>query len=413
MTLSRRTFLTSGLGLLSLYLSPSELFEMIAPQAAAQPRAAGNKVLVVVQLGGGNDGLNTVVPYGNGSYYQARPNLAIAQDQVLALNGQIGLNPNLKGIAQLYGDGKVAIIQSVGYPSPNRSHFRSMEIWQTAEPTKIADRGWLGKYLDFAVSGDQGKNNFPAINVDAVLPKSLTSAKVAVPSVNSVYDFRFKTDPRYMEDRRAQIAALTEIYKDFSSPRPNSELLRQAGLEARESSDYLLKVVRNYKGSVQYPKDNFAENLKFISQMITGGVNSRIYTVSLDGFDTHTNQTRTQTNLLKHLSDALYAFQTDLQMHGVDKDVVTLVFSEFGRRVSENGGRGTDHGTAGPVFIIGSSVKGGIYGDSPVLSSLDDGDLRYRTDFRTVYATILDRWLDADSRQILGANYGDLALFNT
>jgi uncharacterized protein (DUF1501 family) len=413
MTVSRRTFMKSSLGLLGLCLSPSEIFTMLAPGAGAQARTPGSKILVLVQLGGGNDGLNTVVPYGYGAYYQARPSLAIAQAEVLPLTGQIGLNPNLKGLADLYKSGKLAVVQAVGYPNPNRSHFRSMEIWQTAEPSKIADRGWLGKYLDLAVEGKQGKNNFPAINVDPILPKTLTSAKVAVPSVNSVYDFRFKTDPRYMEDRRAQIAAFNDIYKDFPSTRPHTELLRQAGLEARESSDYLLKVVRNYKGSVQYPRDNFAENLKFIAQMITGGVNSRIYTVSLDGFDTHTNQSRTQTNLLKHLSEALSAFQKDLEAQGVSQDVVTLVFSEFGRRVSENGGRGTDHGTAEPLFIIGSNVKGGIYGDHPELTRLDDGDLRYKIDFRTIYATMLDRWLGADSRQILGASYGSLEFIKT
>ncbi len=411
MDITRRNFIKGGIGLLGgLCMSQSQLLALAAQAATSAPRASGKKVLVIVQLGGGNDGLNTVVPFGIGSYYQLRPTLAVAQDQVLPVTNVIGFNPNLSGFSDLYKNGKLALLQGVGYPNPNRSHFRSMEIWQTADPTKIADEGWLGKYLDYAcpASAAGSSLSFPAINVNPSLPKSLLSSKVVVPSVDSIYDFRFKTDPRYVEDRKTQIQAFNDIYGSFPSNRPYVDLLRKVGLDAREASDYLLKVVRNYKGTVDYPNNGFANSLKFIAQMITGGVNSSIYNVNLDGFDTHANQVRTQNNLLKQLGSGLAAFQADLEGHNVDKDVLVMVFTEFGRRVAENGGHGTDHGTAEPMFIIGSGVKGGVYGDNPDLTRLDEGDLRYKIDFRCVYATILDRWMQADSRQVLGAHFDQI-----
>lgn len=410
MGISRREFISSGLGLLSLCWTRPEMLVMAA-QAAESPRQLGkSKILVLVQLSGGNDGLNTVIPYFNGAYYDARPTLAIAQEKVLRLDGKVGLNPSMTGIVDLYRRGKVAVVQAVGYPNPNRSHFRSMEIWQTAQPDKIADYGWLGNYLDHACS-DKSDTIFAAINTDATLPRSLLARRVSVPSVNNVYDFRFKTDPRYLEDRQTQVSTFNDIYRDYSSQRPHAELLRKVGMDARNASEHLLKVVRSYKGSVQYPNSEFAESLKFVSQMICGGVSAKVYNVSLDGFDTHTNQSRTQAGLLKKLSEGLAAFQSDLEAHGVDSDVVTLVFSEFGRRVAENGGKGTDHGTAAPVLVIGSRVKSGIYSDHPDLGRLDDGDLRYKIDFRTIYASILDRWMNADSRQVLGGHFGSLPIF--
>jgi len=411
MVISRRKFLSGSLGTLSLCLTQPDLLALAAQAANLAPRAGGTgKILVIVQMAGGNDGLNTVVPYAEGNYYQARPQLAIQASEALPLNGQLGLNPNLAGFIELFKQGKLAIVQAVGYPHPNRSHFRSMEIWQTAQPDRIGDTGWLGRYLDLVVAETHGKpaNLLPAVNVDPLLPKSLSASKVIVPSVDNVRDFRFRTDPRFQADRQAQVAAFKDIYTSFKLNRPNVDLLRQVGLDANEASDLLLKSVRSYKGSVSYPANQFAERLRFIAQMIAGGVNSRVYNISLSGFDTHVNQTRTQNGLLKQLSDGLLAFQQDLEAHAVDKDVVVLTVSEFGRRVAENGGRGTDHGTAAPLFVIGSSIKGGIYGDSASLSYLDQGDLKYKIDFRCVYGTILDRWLNADSRQILGANFDHL-----
>ncbi len=409
MKLSRRQFITSGVGVV---LSSSQILALAARAANFEPRRIGSsKILVVVQLAGGNDGLNTVVPYGMGEYYQLRPNIAIPAGQVLPLSNTIGLHPNMSALSDVYRHGKLAVALGVGYPNPNRSHFRSIEIWQTAEPAKMASTGWLGRYLDATAnsSGATLSNKlFPAINVDPTLPKTLAGDRVIVPSVSDVNQFRFSTDAHYRLDKQQQIDAFNNIYSSFDLNRPSAQLLREIGLDAMQASDYLVKVVSKYKSTVKYPDNGFGRGMKFIAQMITAGVDASIYNISLGGFDTHANQLRVQPNLLKQFSDSLAAFQKDMEEHGVDKDVMLFSFSEFGRRVAENGGRGTDHGTAEPVFIMGSAVKGGIYGDYPSLSNLDQGDLKYNIDFRTIYATFLDRWLAVDSRQVLGAKFENL-----
>lgn len=229
--------------------------------------------------------------------------------------------------------------------------------------------------------------------------------KIVVPSVNNIYEFRFRTDPHFRKDHDQQLKAFNDLYSDFDSKRAHADILRKAGLEANQASDSLLNIVKSYKSTVKYPSGRLGDGLKFISQMISGGVTAPVFTVSLDGFDTHANQQRVQAGLLKQLSDALLAFQTDLKAHLLDGKVVTLVFSEFGRRVQENSGKGTDHGTAEPMFMVGSAIKGGIYGEHPSLTALDNGDLKYTVDFRTVYATVLESWLGADSAQVLGKRF--------
>lgn len=408
MEISRRKFITNGVGVL---LSSSQLFSLAARAASFEPRKIGaSKILVVIQMAGGNDGLNTVIPYGFGQYYQLRPNLAIKPNEVLPLTGTVGLHPGMTGLNDLYKDGKLAIALGVGYPNPNRSHFRSIEIWQTGEPEKISNTGWIGRYLDESsqAGGSPSKRLFPAINVDPMLPKSLSADRVIVPSVSDVNQFKFNTDVHYQLDRQKQIEAFNRIYSSFEIDRPSARLLQEVGLDAMQASDYLLKVVKNYKSDVTYPDNGFGRSMKFIAQMITAGVDARVYNLSLGGFDTHANQLRTQAGLLKQFSDSLCAFQKDLEHHGVDQDVMLIAFTEFGRRVAENNGRGTDHGTAEPVFIMGSKVKGGLYGDYPSLTNLDSGDLKFAIDFRHIYSTCIDRWLGADSRQILGARFDNL-----
>jgi uncharacterized protein (DUF1501 family) len=407
MTISRRKFLQSGLGLMAMYMSAPQLLTLAARAATYKPRKPGeSKILVVIQMGGGNDGLNTVIPFNAGEYYAARPVIGIKPDKVLKVDNNVGFNPNMDALHALHQSGKVAVIQGVGYPNPNRSHFRSIEIWQTANPDKIVETGWLGRYLDYTCSADDSAANlFAAVNVEPTLPKTLAAQKVLVPSVNNVFDFKFRTDPEYAADREAQVKTFNQIYESFELKRPQVELLREAGAEANKASEYLQKIVRSYKSDVKYPANNFGNGLKFIAQMIAGGVNSRIYTVNLDGFDTHTNQLGVQNRLLKQFSDGVGAFYRDLEAHGLQDDVVIFAFSEFGRRVAENNGRGTDHGTAAPVWVIGSQVKGGVYGDHPSLTSLDAGDLRYKIDFRNIYATLLEKWMGADSKAVLGQNF--------
>jgi uncharacterized protein (DUF1501 family) len=409
MKVSRRKFISYSAGLI---LSSSHLFSLAARAATFAERKIGSsKILVVLQMSGGNDGLNTVIPYGFSQYYQLRPNIAIKPDNVLPLTGTIGLHPNMTALKDLYQSGKLAIILGVGYPNPNRSHFRSMDIWQTAEPERIADTGWIGRYLDLSASKDSSVSNrlFPAINVDSVLPKSLFAQNVVVPSIANINQFRFTADAHYQIDRQSQIDAFNKIYADFELDHPNCQLLKEVGIDAMQASDYLASVVKNYKSDVSYPDSGLARSLKFIAQMITAGVDCRVYNVTLGGFDTHAGQNRTQDMLLKQVSDALAAFQRDLEHHQADNDVIVLAFSEFGRRVGENYGRGTDHGTAEPVFLLGSGVRGGLYGTYPSLASLDNGDLIFGIDFRNIYATLADRWLKADSQEILGNRFEHIA----
>jgi uncharacterized protein (DUF1501 family) len=407
MSISRRTFLKAGLGATSIILGPPHFLGLAAKAANFDARKIGkSKILVTVQLAGGNDGINTVIPYADGQYYKVRPALAIPQKDVLHLNNQIGLHPNMTGMEDLFKQGKLAVILGAGYPNPNRSHFRSIEIWQTADPEKIIETGWLGRYLDLS-RGHFAEIDYPlpAVNVDSSLPKTLSATEVVVPSVANVYDFKFSTDQHYQQDRKYQLDVFRDVYAKLDNNRSDIQLLKKVGLDSIEAADYLLKVVQNYKSDVVYPANGFGNQMKFIAQMITAGVKSQLYNVSLGGFDTHAGQLNAQGNLLKTLSQGIAAFQKDLEAHHVDEDVMVMTFSEFGRRVAENGGRGTDHGTAEPMFIVSSAIKGGIYGDYPSLTNLDNGDLKYSVDFRKVYATILDRWFGADSREVLGANY--------
>lgn len=411
MSISRRDLIKNGLGALILSFGANEFFSLAAQASNLAPRKQGSsKILVAVQLSGGNDGLNTIVPYNQGAYYQARPMIGIKPDKVLPLNNELGFHPSMAALHGLYKNGKVAVIQAVGYPSPNRSHFRSIEIWQTGEPDKISDTGWLGRYLDLSCAGKD--DLFPAVNVDPMLPKTLFGSRVNVPSVSNINDFRFLTDPQFKPDRDVQIKAFNDIYDSFNLKRPHMDLLRKAGMDANLASDQLHQLVQKYSSKTSYPNGSFGNSMKFIAQMITGGLNCSVYGASLDGFDTHTNQPGQQDRLLKQLSDGLSAFHEDLKAKQLDDDVIVMVFSEFGRRVAENGGRGTDHGTASNVILLGSALKGGIYGSPASLSDLDAGDLKYRTDFRSIYATLLNGWLPCDSKAVLGQRFEDLGFIS-
>lgn len=410
MRIPRRTFLQGGLGLLSLALPASELIALAAQSVAAAPRVPGGKILVVVQLAGGVDGLNMVIPYADDAYLKARPQIGIKPKDALQLTDKIALHPSMSELQKMYKAGSLAIVQGVGYPEPNRSHFRSIEIWQTAEPRKVKESGWLGRYLDLTCSEKTRMENiFPAINVDPILPKTLSAERVIVPSVNNISTFTFKGN----SDRDAQLEVFNDIYRDFKLPRPYIHQLRDIGLNTTKASDYMNDLVKKYKSTVDYPNNGFGKSMKFIAQLITGGVNCQLYNVTLGGFDTHTNEQRQHDTLFRQLSQGINALYSDLAAAGLDKDVVLMTFSEFGRRVAENGGRGTDHGTALPMLIAGPSVQGGLVGDHPSLTDLDSGDLKYKIDFRCVYATLLDKWLGASSKQVLGDKYDTLDLIKT
>lgn len=401
---SRRHFLALSLLTMTGLAQPAALAGRMLEDKSGRRRC-----LVVLTLSGGNDGLNTVVPYGMGRYYDLRPKLAVKGETVLPLDGMVGLNPSMGELAALYKEGKLAVVQGVGYPEPNRSHFRSIEIWQTAQPDIIGDTGWLGRYLDLQDKSDLASRMLAAVNIDPVLPKSLLARKVTVPSVYDLGDFRFKVDSHYQNDRERQLSCFRDIYKDYQFKGALAGQLVKTGLAASAASEKLHKLTADAaaKSSAAYPDGRLSASLRLIAQMVAGQVGARVYTLQMDGFDTHANQSRTHNSLLGNLSRSLKAFLDDLESRGVADDVLVLVHSEFGRRAQENDGRGTDHGAAAPCFVLGKGVKGGLYGEHPELAAnkLVQGDLGFKTDFRSVYAALLEDWLGSDARAILGRSF--------
>ncbi|WP_018132230.1 DUF1501 domain-containing protein [Effusibacillus pohliae] len=402
MDMTRREFLKkSGLTLLVLGMSGS--LGYWGWRHVFGEADTGNNILVVVQLSGGNDGLNTVIPYGIGTYYDKRPTLGIAQKEVLPLHNQIGLHPSLTGLKDLYGRGKLAIIQGVGYPNPNRSHFRSMEIWQTAVPDKTnVTTGWLGRYLD--VTQRQTVNPLLGLSVGSP-SKIFLAQKSDVPAIDNVAQFRFLVKGAAAERERR----LDVLRKMYSGGDGMLRMVGEKGITALQASEKVQATVKPSSATDAYPKKSkFAENLRLIADLIGAGLGTKTYFTQLGGFDDHSREKEQHAALLKELDSCLHAFYQDLEKRGAVDRVAVLVYSEFGRRVQENASGGTDHGTAGPVFVLGGKVKGGLYGEMPSLASLDNGDLKYTVDFRSVYATLLDRWLNAPSQEILGGTFETL-----
>jgi uncharacterized protein (DUF1501 family) len=422
--LSRRAFLKRGgialaalgtLGPLAVLAArggnPLQLIDPPAaaaatPTAAAAP-AAASRVLVIVQLAGGNDGLNTVVPYQQGAYYDLRPSIAIAQKDVLPLPEGVGLNPALAGIHTLYQQQQVAIVQGVGYPQPNLSHFRSMQIWETAQPTQNGYTGWLGRYLDTA----QRANPLEAVAIGASVPLAMQGANVAPPAIEAVSAFDLRTDPRFPDDRTALLNALASMYSGAPAEPATFALVRGATTDAYASAAAVQQAAGGYRPATPYPATPLGRQLELVAQLIAGGLPTRIYYTVLGGFDDHANEHTGYAHLLQQLGDAVGAFFADLKGHGLDQRVTLMTWSEFGRRAKENASGGTDHGTAAPLFVVGPGVRGGLYGEQPSVTNLDyDGNLKYDTDFRQVYATMLQDWLATDSAGILGGSFPTLGL---
>lgn len=417
--ITRRDLLKRGVTFLSLSLMSRYMMMQVNPSydsvfAQASTVAGSDKLLVIVQLNGGNDGLNTLIPYQNDLYYQARPRLAVPQEQVLPLdeNLGVGLHPKLVNLKKLYDSGRLAIVQGVGYPNANRSHFRSTDIWMSAQPEKVVGTGWIGRYLDHSIARFHGAS-FPAANVQGTLPLTLRGNQVVVPSIQNLENYQFQTDARYPQDRERQLATFQQIHSRTTvADDPYLGFLVNSGLKAVESAADLQEAAAKYTSSIQYPTDPFGQALKLVSQIITGGLGTQVMHVAIGGFDTHANQNTDNVNqplLLQYVDAGLDAFYRDLVEHNIADDVVIMTFSEFGRRVRENGSQGTDHGTAAPMFIIGNKVRGGLHSEYPSLSQLDsNGDLIHTVDFRQVYATILEDWLQADSKEILEGSFEKL-----
>lgn len=363
----------------------------------AGDRPEGAKTLVVVTLYGGNDGLNTVIPYADSAYQDARPELAYDGGEVLRLDDATGLNPALKGLHELFGGKKLAIVRGVGYPKPDRSHFRSMDIWQTANPERPGNTGWIGRWLDGA-----GGDPRLAVSFEKVLPPLLAGERSAGAVIGAA---DVKLPRAVTADALAGFAApsagepplqarAAACFGDLARVREMAQQVKDADTDVGGDDE---KVPATGTGGLA----GLQAQLDLVAQCIEAGVSTRMFSVSLGGFDTHADERDLQETLLSYLDKGLTAFYRRISAHPAGKGVVVLVYSEFGRRVRANASDGTDHGTASNVFVLGESIPGGLYGEQPSLTDLDDGDLKYTTDFRDVYASALDRVLQADPQAAL------------
>ena len=360
---------------------------------------SGNKKLVVIQLSGGNDGLNTIIPHYNDIYYQLRPSISIGDDEAIKIHENFSLNPGLEAIQPLYDNGEWAIINNVGYPNPDRSHFRSMDIWHTASGSdKYLQSGWIGRYLDHNCSGSGDAHK--ALEINDELSLALKGKEYNGFVMNDVNTLKNSLKNPFLND--------TEHQEDSNG---NLNYLYKVLADTRQSADYLYEKSKIYRSKVDYPLGKFSKSLKMISELINSGNDSTIYYASLSGFDTHVFQMGKQKRLLKTYAEAVSAFIEDLKQNDQMDDVLIMTFSEFGRRVKQNASNGTDHGTANNVFIMGNNLKkAGMYSSEIDLEDLDDGDLKYKVDFRSVYADIIQNWMKADSKKILLEDFSPLGI---
>jgi len=363
-------------------------------------------VLVVLQMTGAYDALNTFIPYSDPHYNDYRKVVNIAPEDVLAVDDKVGFHPAMAPIKDMYDQGKVAVLQGIGYPNPNRSHFRSLDIWHTAEPEKTISEGWLGKTIREL---DPNKENIlTAVNFGRGLPRALAAPGVSVASVGDLSNYGVLTGIQGADDRTEALDIFARMYAPMIGTGVVSEYLSQTGLDALRGADILSEAPKNYSSSVEYGGSPFAQWLKNIAQVHFSDYGTRIlYTgVNPGTFDTHANENVTLPKLWGDVSNAIGDFYQDLKEHDANEEVVILLFTEFGRRVQENGS-GTDHGSGSVAFMIGDGVKGGLYGEYPSLEpeKLDSGDLHWNNDFRRTYATILEKWMGLDANPILGGTY--------
>jgi len=394
MLIKRREFMQVGSLATASLMLPKFLKAFESPRMVPP----GNKVVVVIQFSGGNDGLNTVIPIQNDIYHNARPKLGITKDIALPLTDEVGLNPALIGLKELYDDGSLGILNSVGYPNPDRSHFRSMDIWQTASNSnEYLTTGWIGRYLDAQCSGCDKPTQ--ALEIDDILSLALKGEN------NNGLAFK---DPR-----RLYSSSNEKYFKDINASHQSGEetadYLYKTMSETLNSADYIFQQSKLHPTAETYPNSELGKNLKTIASLILSDINTKLYYVSLGSFDTHVNQDGQQKRLFTEFSDAIKAFSSDLKKNNRFDDVLMCTFSEFGRRVSQNASGGTDHGTANNIFLISGGLKEkGIINPMPDLSDLQDGDLKYKIDFKSVYATVLNKWMGMDDKAILNDQYENL-----
>ena len=390
--INRRNFLKSGSLAAATMLVPRFLKAFEGNSLVPK-----DKTLVIVQLSGGNDGLNTVIPYRNDIYYQLRPQLGIKRENALRLTDEQGLHPALSGLKALYDQGDLAVLNGVGYPNPDRSHFRSMDIWQSASDSdRFVSSGWVSRYLDAECDGCAKPT--AAIEMDDTLSLAVKGER--------------QRGLAFKDPSKLFAASHDPYFRSLASQHPetgghdNVEYLYKTLADTISSADYLLKQSKIYKSQAEYPNVEFGRGLKTIAELIISNTNTRVYYISLGSFDTHVGQQQRQQRLLTQLGDGLNAFAGDLKKNGRFDDVMVMTFSEFGRRVAQNASAGTDHGTANCMFLLsGGLKKKGILNAPPQLTNLDQGDLKFKVDFKDVYATLLRQWLQADDRKVLGGKH--------
>jgi len=410
MNLSRRLFIRDGVATVTLGLAaPAFLAEI------AQAQSIPGRRLVVVYLAGGNDALNTLVPYQDASYYSRRPTIAIPAGQVLqvgtdAAGRALGLHPRLTALRSIFDQGRLALVQRTGYANSSRSHFEGGDIWGTANPQNSTGSGWLGRYLDTL---PRPVDALAAWNTTDETPRALKSAITGVPAIANAATYNFSSPNQGVAAQQERNTA--EVMASNLAPgRPHLALLNGANLGAIETLDRVAQA-RTYTPTVAYPNNGFALALRTVAGAIVKGIGSKVYWVSTGGYDTHAQQGANgggaYANLMGTLGDGLGAFYTDMRNQGLSNDTTVIVFSEFSRRISENGSGGTDHGAAGVMMVLGGSVRGGLHGTSPSLApgnpTLENssGDVHYETDFRSVYATLLDNWLGVSSVSVLNGDF--------
>lgn len=399
--LSRRDVVKRG-GLIAIGLTAPRWLSSIAHadvlRQAKGGKATGNTVLVVCQLSGGNDGLNTVVPYADPKYHSLRPTLGLKDDAVLKIDEHMGFHPSLSKLSELYKKGKVAVIQSVGYPKPNRSHFASMDIWQSASPDRQLRYGWIGRHFDSQIAKGS-LNPVVAIGLSTEKPLALAGKHASIPCFASLVDIQ-----SMVGDPDAE-RMLRQIQGTAAAPGSNLAVVQQANKSALDAMAVLSKQLEKFTPQQTYGNDPFGVGFKQIAQLVATSPQTRVIYFSTGGFDTHARQAETHAKLLENFSNAVSAFQQEIEDAGHADRVIVLVFSEFGRRSFENASGGTDHGAAAPMFLVGKNVKGGLHGPIPDLNDLQDGDIKYKIDFREVYATTLDQWMGGDSEVVLGQKF--------
>ncbi len=362
------------------------------------------KNLVVVQLSGGNDYLNTVIPYNDGGYYDHRPTVSIEQDRVLPLDDTHAFNPDMAPIKSLWDEKKVAVINGIGYPNPNRSHFRSMDIWHTAEPDKIGTEGWLGRAI--REMDPEGENVLTGVNFGRGLPRALGCRGVPVASVGNLETYGLFPDVQDERLRKYALEAFAKMYGGDKGKDAVMDFLGQTGSDALKGADILRTAPAQYTSGVEYADNPIAQSLRGAAQVMFADLGTRIYFTQHGSFDTHSGELASHAKLWQEVSGAVSDFMDDLKEHGREDDAIVFIYSEFGRRIKDNGS-GTDHGSGGVAFVIGGQVDGGLYGQYPSLRAEDqlEGDLRFNNDFRSTYSTILEQWLGLEPEPIVNGRF--------